>query len=268
MALRPVSRNLLSQLINSLREPEFWAYASWLDIATRHRRTSLGFIWFLAPTAMFILVLGNVYSHLMGHPAAQYLPYLGVGYVIWRFMLQIINEAVGTFQAHKAFIMDGRTRLTDFILRSFAKAGYQLLFGMIVAAAVLLWSPDMHIARMLTLLVTLPILMLNLTWIAVCLALVGARYREFHEIMGTVLIVGFLITPVLWTVDRFPPDTLRGMAVRINPAFHMIDIVRAPILGGMPEPASVVYVAVMALIGWPLAALLYRRYARFVPIWV
>ena len=121
---------------------------------------------------------------------------------------------------------------------------------------------------MLTLLVTIPALMINMGWLAVCLALVGARYRESHEIMGTVLIVGFLITPVLWTVERFPPDSTRGMLVRINPAFHLIDLVRAPVLGQMPETASFVYAGVMAVVGWPIAALLYKRYARYVPIWV
>jgi ABC-type polysaccharide/polyol phosphate export permease len=268
MPPRPVSKNLLRQFRDSLREPEFWAYASWLDIATRHRRTRLGFLWFLAPTVMFLLVLGNVYSHLMGHPAAQYLPYLGIGYVTWRFILQIINDSVSTFQTHKAFIMDGRTRLTDFILRSFSKAGYQLFFGLIVVAAIMLWSPEMSVFRMLTLVVTLPLLVVNLAWVAVCLALMGARYRESHEIMGTVLIVGFLITPVLWTVERFPADTLRGFFVRVNPAFHLIDLVRAPVLGHMPETSSLIYAVVMALVGWPLAALLYSRYARYVPIWV
>ncbi|WP_438998606.1 ABC transporter permease [Variovorax beijingensis] len=268
MSIRSVSGNLMSQFRDSFREPEFWAYASWLDIATRHRRTKLGFLWFLAPTAMFLLVLGNVYSQLMGHAAAQYLPYLGVGYVTWRFMLQVINDAISTFQTHKAFIMDGHTRLTDFVLRSFSKALYQLLFGMIVVAGIMLWSPAMEITRMLTLLVTIPALMINMGWLAVCLALVGARYRESHEIMGTVLIVGFLITPVLWTVERFPPDSTRGMLVRINPAFHLIDLVRAPVLGQMPETASFVYAGVMALVGWPIAALLYKRYARYVPIWV
>lgn len=268
MSIRSVGTNLLRQFRDSFREPEFWAYASWLDIATRHRRTKLGFLWFLAPTAMFLLVLGNVYSHLMGYPAAVYLPYLGIGYVTWRFMLQIVNDSVSTFQTHKAFIMDGRTRLTDFVLRSFSKALYQMVFGMIVVAGIIVWSPAMHVANMLTLLVSIPALMVNMGWLAVCLALVGARYRESHEIMGTVLIVGFLVTPVLWTVERFPPDTTRGMLVRLNPAFHLIDLVRAPVLGQMPEMASFAYAAGMALIGWPLAALLYRRYARYVPIWV
>lgn len=262
------SQNLFREFLESFREPEFWAYASWLDVATRHRRTRLGFLWFLAPTAMFLLVLGNVYSHLMGYTAAQYLPYLGVGYVTWRFMLQIVNDSISTFSTHKAFIMDGRTRLTDFVLRSFSKAGYQLLFGLIVVFGIMAWSPEMSVVRMLTLLITLPLLMLNMGWLAVCLAMVGARYRESHELMGTVLIVGFLVTPVLWMVDRFPPDTLRGIIVRLNPAFHLIETVRAPVLGGMPETSSIIYVAVMALIGWPVAALLYSRYSRYVPIWV
>ena len=268
MPLRPVSRNLFGQFAESLREPEFWAYASWLDISTRHRRTVLGFVWFLTPSAMFMLVLGNVYSHLMSHPAASYLPYLGVGYVTWRFILQVVNDSVNTFTSHKAFIMDGRTRLTDFILRSFAKAGYQLMFGMIVVVGVMLWSPEMSVLRMLTLLVSLPVLVINLAWIAVCIALLGARYRELHELMGSVLMMGFLVTPVLWTVERFPPDTIRGMAVRINPAFHLIDLVRAPVIGTMPEISSFYYAIVMAVFGWPLAAFMYSRYARFVPIWV
>lgn len=263
-----MSRSLLADYRDSLRHPEFWAYSSWLDIATRHRRTRLGFLWFLVPTTAFLLVLGNVYSQLMGYPREEYLPYLGVGFVVWRFMLQIVNESVATMTSHKAFIMDGRTRLTDFMLRSFSKAAYMLFFGMVVVFGILWWSPSMHVYGMLSLAITLPILLLNLSWIAACLSLIGARYRDAHEVMGTILIVAFLITPVLWTVERFPPGTLRGTLVRLNPAFHMIDVVRAPVLGHMPETTSLIYVGALALVGWPVAALLYRRYARYVPIWV
>lgn len=268
MAMRPFTTNLVGQFAGSLREPEFWAYASWLDIAVKHRRTSLGFIWFLTPSAMFLLVLGNVYSHLMNHPADQYLPYLGIGYVTWRFILQIINDSINTFSAHKAFIMDGRTRLTDFVLRSMSKSAINMMFGLIVVTGVMIWSPQMHVYNMLTLLITLPIVALNMAWISVCVALLGARYREFHEFTSAALMMGFLVTPVLWTVDRFPADTVRGFVVRINPAFHLIDLVRAPVLGQLPETSSLVYGVAMLVIGWPLAAFLYRRYARYVPIWV
>ncbi|WP_158637099.1 ABC transporter permease [Arenimonas daejeonensis] len=259
---------MFHHLWQSLRRPEYWAYSSWLEITTKYRRTSLGLLWLCLPVALFVLVLGNVYSHLMGYPLEKYMPYLAIGYVIWRFMIQVVTDVAGAFPTHKANIMEGRIRLTDFILVSFSKAGFHLMFGGAVVVGVLLWSPAAHVGLLWTLLLTFPLLLANLGWIAVCIALVGARFRDTQELIGAILMLGFLLTPILWQVDRFPPDTLRGSLVRFNPAFHLIEVVRAPILGGTPEAASFWIVGLMAVAGWALTLLVYRRYARFVPLWV
>jgi ABC-type polysaccharide/polyol phosphate export permease len=58
------------------------------------------------------------------------------------------------------------------------------------------------------------------------------------------------------------------MLSRLNPAYHLIDLVRAPVLGKMPETVSVVGAIVMLVVGWTVASFLYRRYARFVALWV
>ncbi|MGH8084276.1 MAG: ABC transporter permease [Lysobacter sp.] len=256
------------QLAKSLRQPEFWAYSSWLDLATKYRRTRLGVLWLVLPTLMFLLVLGNVYSHLMGYPVEEYLPYLGVGYVCWRFMLQCINDSSSVFRTHKAFIMDGRVRLTDFILRGIAKALFNFVFAMTVVVAVLVWSPMVEWSGLFSLLVTLPILLANMVWLSFCIGLIGARFPDTSEFIHTVLVVGFLLTPILWHVERFPLGTTRGLLARLNPAFHLIEVVRAPVLGQMPETHSIVAVALMTVVGWLMAIYLYRRYARFVPLWI
>jgi len=98
--------------------------------------------------------------------------------------------------------------------------------------------------------------------------LLGARFRDAQELMGTVLMAGFLLTPIIWDIAKFPADTRRGLLTRLNPAFHLLEVVRAPILGHWPETTSIVVVVLMALAGWLVAALMYRRYARFVPLWV
>ncbi|GGK13435.1 ABC transporter permease [Luteimonas terricola] len=260
--------SLVPDLWKSLRHPDYWAYSSWLAIATKYRRTSLGIVWAVAPFAVFVIVLGNVYSHLMDNPLTEFLPYLGTGYLLWRFMIQVITDAVGTFHTHKAFIMEGRVRLTDFILSSFAKAGFHLLLGGLVMLAVYIWSPAIHLSSLWTLLLTMPLLIANVAWIAVCVAMLGARAPDVQEAIGTVLILGLLLTPILWSVEKFPADTLRGGVVRFNPAFHMLDVVRAPLLGKMPETTSIVVVLVMAVLGWIVASLLYRRYGRFVALWI
>lgn len=265
------SRNLRlwSSLVDSLRSPSFWVYSSWLDVVARYRSSVLGIIWLCLPTAIFVLLLGNVYSRLMGYPIDVYMPYLATGYVIWRFMVHVITESAGAFASHKAFIMDGRVRLTDFLLRSFAKAGMQFLFAVIVVVAVVAWFDSWRgVVSLLSLLLTLPVMLVNLFWVSVCIGIVGARFPDTRDAIGTVLVAGFLLTPIIWMVDRFPPDTLRGFMARLNPAFHMIEFIRAPVLGKMPETVSVIVVLLMAPTGWLLASWLYRRYARYVALWV
>ena len=78
----------------------------------------------------------------------------------------------------------------------------------------------------------------------------------------------FLCTPILWTADQIPVGTLRGTIARANPLFHMVEIVRAPLLGESLEDFSLAYLGVMSVLGWVIAAWVYRRYARFVPVWL
>lgn len=260
--------NLIPAIWRSLKSPDYWAYSSWLAIATKYRRTSLGILWAIAPMAVFVIVLGNIYSHLMGYPLAAYLPYLGIGYLVWRFMIQVITDAAATFHTHKAFIMEGKIRLTDFILGSFAQAGFHFAFGGIVVLLIFIWSPATDLSSLWTLFLTMPLLIANVAWIAVCVALLGARIPDIQQAISTVLMLALLVTPILWPIDKFSPDTLRGTIVRLNPAFHVIDVVRAPLLGNVPETTSIVVVLVMAALGWLVASLLYRRYGRFVALWI
>jgi len=65
-----------------------------------------------------------------------------------------------------------------------------------------------------------------------------------------------------------PSDSLRGHIARLNPFYHLIEIFRAPILGQPVSSLSWYYVGAMTVIFVALAAFLYRRYARLVPIWL
>ena len=265
---RPAANPFLRDIVRSLRQPEFWAYSSWLDLVVKYRRTRLGILWMFLPMTIWISVLGNFYAHVMKHPAAEYLPYLGTGYVLWRFIVMCTNDASGTLRQHKAFIMDGRVRMTDYVLRTIAKAMMYLLFGSTVVLVVLLWSPQVHWQGIATVLVTVPLLLLNMVWWVFVMALFGARYPDTGEAIHTALMLGFLLTPILWMGNRFEPNSFGGILVRLNPAYHLIDIVRAPILGQPVAHSTYLYLGVLTLGGWLLAMVLYRRYARFAPLWI
>ncbi|MGY0618344.1 ABC transporter permease [Lysobacter sp. A378] len=260
---------LLHDLRDSLRHHEFWTYAIWLDIVTRYRRTRIGVAWIVMPPLAYVLGLGYLYSTMLGGGAAEFIPHLGFGYILWRLAIQTMTESADVFSAHHAFIMDGRTRFTDFILRTVAKSSLFFVVGLaIVVVVVMAISPSSNI-RLLTLVVTLPVFFINVLWMAVVISLVGARFPDTKEMIGTVLIFGFLLTPILWDASMVPPETLRGSVMRLNPFFHLLEFVRAPALGGLPEKLTLYYVIpAMTILGSALAAILYRRYSRFVPLWI
>lgn len=259
---------LFTQLLLSVRRPEFWAYSSWLDIVTRYRRTRLGLIWLLAPVLMFVLVLGPLYARLFQRDLGAFLVHMGMGYAIWRLMVMVINDSTAAFRSNKSFILDGNTLLTDYTLRSLAKAVFYFAFAMLGMLIVLAWSPFVSVFAIPTLFLTIPIVIANLFWMSYCIGILGARFPDFGEVLHTVLMVGFLFTPILWEGERFPADSVAGWVVRLNPAFHLLEVVRAPLFGRIPEVHSILYVAVMLVLGWLLAVFLCRRYSRYVPIWI
>jgi ABC-type polysaccharide/polyol phosphate export permease len=259
---------LLAQFRDSFRQPAFWAYSSWLDIVTKYRRSRLGVFWLFVPPLLYVWGLGFFYSGLMGAVDANFICHVGIGFLLFRLMSTVITESSGVLPAHQAFILDGHVRLTDFVLRVLAKALFYFLMAMPVLAPALMLGPGVTLTGVLLGLLALPLVLANLLWIASVTSLVGARFPDVNEIMGNVFILGFVMTPIVWYAGSAPAGTIRGMVMRVNPMFHLIEIVRAPILGEPLSRYTLAYVALMSLGGWLLAMVLHRRYSRFVPLWL
>src|SRR3546814_7496038 len=63
----------------------------------------------------------------------------------------------------------------------------------------------------------------------------------------------FLLTPIIWHADNMPPGSLRGTLMRFNPFYHLVELVRAPILGQSIDVSTPMYLAVMSVGGWIIA---------------
>ena len=259
---------LLRHLAASLREPEFWAYSSWLDIVSKYRRSRLGIVWLLLPPALYVAGIGYFFARLQGADPMHFIPHLGLGYLIYRLSSNVITESCSVLPGHSSFILDGHLRLTDFVLRTMAKALFYLAAALPIIVVVLCMTPDLQWVGVATALPALIWVLVNLIWISVSMALLGARFPDVIELTGSIFLFAFILTPILWYADRAPPGTVHGTFMRINPLFHMVEVVRAPMLGEPLENGTLVYLGIMTVVGWVLAIWLYRRSSRFVPIWV
>jgi ABC-type polysaccharide/polyol phosphate export permease len=260
--------SLLRDLTASFRNPEFWALSSWLDIVVRNRQSRLGIFWLMSPAIVYIWGMGAFFASMMHRPLSGFAAYVGIGYLVFRVASSAVTESTGAFAAGGAFILDGHVRLTDFVLRVIATALFHFAVSLPVAALALAIYPDPHWIGLLFSLVSLPIIIMNALWIGVVFALFGARFPDLKHLVGNIFTFIFLITPIIWHADTMPVGSLRGSLMRFNPFYHMVELVRAPILGETIEPSTFSYLACMTVGGWIVAILAYRRYARYVPLWI
>ena len=261
-------RSLIRDYLTSLRHPEFWIYATWLGLVTKYRTSRLGMVWAFVPAIFYSFGVGWFFAHLQGSSAREFIPHLGLGYVIFRLVTVSLNECTTTYNSHSNFILDGRVRLTDYILRVVGRAMFYFVIALPTIAVALSLAPGFQPARVLWLVPSLLLVILNIGWMGAINSVRGARLREMDEVLGSVLMFSFLFTPILWKAYQIPVGTLRGTIARANPLFHMVEIVRAPLLGESLEDFSLAYLGVMSVLGWVIAAWVYRRYARFVPVWL
>ena len=261
-------RSLFGDLGESLRNPGFWALSSWLDVVVKYRQSRLGVLWLLAPAVVYIWGLGAFFAGMMGETVVNFAAYVGVGWLVFRVVQSVIIESTSVFPSAAAFILDGHVRLTDFVLQVSAKALFYFVTSLPIAIIALAVYPNLHVGGLLLSLLTFPLILINAVWISVVFSLIGARFPDLNQFIGNIFMFAFLFTPIIWRASTVPADSTRGTLMRCNPLFHMVEAVRAPILGDAVQPLTWYYLAAMTLIGWTVAVIAYRRYARFVPLWI
>jgi ABC-type polysaccharide/polyol phosphate export systems, permease component len=261
-------KSLFRDLLEGFRHPQFWAFSAWLDIVARYRMSRLGVLWLLLPSTLYIWGVGSFFALLQGHSIRSFAVYIAVGTVIFRLMTSVITDSATVYLGAKSFIMDGHMRLSDFVLRAIAKALFAFLMSM-PAAAIALWVfPGFSLHGLALGMLAFPLVLVNMLWIGVVFSLIGARFPDLSQLIGNVFMFLYLLTPIIWSANSVPPGSSRANLVAYNPFYHLIEIVRAPIIGDPYHMSSLYICCAMAVVGWVIAILAYRYWSRFVPIWI
>ncbi|WP_447938793.1 ABC transporter permease [Pseudoxanthomonas mexicana] len=260
---------LIRHIAESFRRPDHWLYAAWLDVITRYRKTVLGLFWIFFPTIVYIWGLGAFLGAIQGTDMRPFLAHIGFGFVIFRLISTIFMEAGSSFAAYQSYIYEGNLRLTDFLLRPMFRALVHFAFA--VPLLVIVLVGDGKVVPLLGLLwaiAGLAVVLINLFFYGILIGLVGARFPDINDFLGSVMLAVFLITPIIWLAESAPADSLQGQLMRANPFHHMLAVVREPVLGNPVEPVTYIYMGVMTVVGFVLAMMLYGRLAKRVPTWL
>jgi ABC-type polysaccharide/polyol phosphate export permease len=120
----------------------------------------------------------------------------------------------------------------------------------------------------LTMLLALPglfLVVINAIWVATALAIFSTRYRDIQPIVVTIVQLAMFATPIMWPVSSLGNATI---VAEINPVYHLIEIVRGPMLGAAPELRSWAVACGLAVVGSLLAAGLLVSKSRRIVFWL
>jgi ABC-type polysaccharide/polyol phosphate export permease len=103
-------------------------------------------------------------------------------------------------------------------------------------------------------------------WISLLFGMMGARFRDFPQIVTSLIQVVFYITPILWEPGQLGQK--RFLLVDFNPVYYFIEIVRAPLMGHMP-PMGFWKVTFLITLGITAIVFpLFRRFRGRIAYWV
>lgn len=265
----------------SLSNWTLWWRLSLLDIRSRYRRTVIGPFWNVLSVAILVVALGFVYALLWKVPYETYLPYFAAGYVTWVFITSTMNEHAGGFMTGANMIRSMTLPVTLHIVRPLSKnilIFFHALVVYIVAALALRYNLETPLALLLAP-VGLLILSANLLWIGIALAVLCSRYRDFIPVVTSVLQVAFFVTPIFWyrtellqDLNGDGVDAERGLAdfllADLNPFYHLVEIVRGPLIGHVPETLTYVVTISAAVIGLVFSLFILGRSRGRIAYWV
>lgn len=255
----------LMDLLQGMAAMPLWSTLGWQEVRQRYRRSWLGPFWITISTGAMIAGMGPLYSRLLGQQASWYVPYIAVGLVMWNFLSSLTMDACQTFIGSETYIKNLRLPLTTYVMRQVWRN--LIIFGhnfVIVLIVYLIFRPPPS-WELLLVPVSIALICVNGVWVGLLLGTLCARFRDVPQIVNSLVQVTFFLTPVLWRADMLGRN---AWAADLNPYYHFLEIVRAPLLGASASAQSWWVVVGITLVGYAVTMLFFGRFRPRVAYWV
>ena len=224
----------------------------WFDIRLRYRGSVLGPLWLTLSTAVMVVALGVLYSALFKMELHDYLPWLALSLVLWNFLAALVGDACTCFVMSEGMIRAQRLPFTLYAGRVVVRNVLVLGHNIVVIVAVYAWFDVWPGLALFGMLPGLAVWLVD--GMAACLLLgaMCARFRDIPPIVGSVMQIGFFVSPIIWKPELLTED--RRVWLPANPFYSMLEIVRAPLTGAAADPvvwySALGYSLVLVALAW------------------
>ncbi|MBB3258017.1 lipopolysaccharide transport system permease protein [Paraburkholderia bannensis] len=256
---------IFTDLKQSIASYRLWTLLGWLEIRQRYARSRVGPFWLTISMGVMIGSIGVVYGSLFGQKMSDYLPFLAISLVMWTMFAQTVQEGSIAYINSATYIRQAATPKLIYVFQVVWRNLVILAHNFII---VLILLAIYGVKDWAVLPIFVPALLLylaNALWVAMLAGLLSARFRDLPQIISALIQIAFYVTPIIYR-----PDSLKRFAfiVQLNPLAHLIELVRAPLIGQMPSATTWGVAIGLAVVGWTFALAMTGRYLKRIPYWV
>jgi ABC-type polysaccharide/polyol phosphate export permease len=230
------------------------------SIKTRYKRSFLGIIWTLLNPLLMMIVLTIVFSSFF-HAVEHYPAYILNGIIVWNYLSST------TMASMQNMVLSGTLLSRIYVPKSVfavSAAGVGLvnlglsLIPLFIIALVIGVRIKLTVLAMIPGVFLLVLFALGVSLLLQTAAIFFADMIPVYEVFST---LWFYATPVLYPVDMIPPKW--AILFKLNPMYHIIRVVRAPLFEGIiPGWETWAVAALSAVVMFILGALIFTAKSR------
>jgi len=241
----------------------FWVHLSLSDLRSRWRRSFFGVFWSIMQPLGITLLISIVFGKMFNSPITTYAPYILSGILIWDYLITCVTGGSLSFVQADAYIKQCNHPLAIYTLRTVLTGTFILALA---SVSLISWTvvvlPENFGWCWLAALTIFPMLALIAWPLSTMLAYIGVRFRDVPHALGLVMQGLWFISPVYFETKIFRSGGLHVL-IDYNPVYHLLQIVRAPLLEGKwPTVVNYEYVIGTAIVFMILALLVGRKAER------
>lgn len=259
-------------LVRGFHQHELWLQLGWQDIKQRYRRSTLGPLWITIATGVMALALGLLYSMLFQIPLAEFLPHVTVGLIMWGFIAGCIKDGADIFIDNEGLIKQLPSALSVHVYRLVWRQALFLAHNLVIWVILMMIFPRNLGWEVLLAIPAMALLIVNGVWVTMLFGIIATRYRDVAPLLEAMVQLLFYVTPIVWTTQTLKEQggdiAQRALLAEINPLFHYMEIIRAPLIG---QPIAAYHwwiVLGCTVIGLLLALLAMKQWRFRVSYWV